>query len=306
MAFRPNMTCFTQGIRPTAPLVWRAAPGMVADLWQAEARVGGGGEYLSPDPRVVVFLDDGVEAVSVHAEPGGPPRAAVRVLYVPAGVPLWSRIARGCLLSHLDLHFDLRALQGRLGEAAPLADLSRPILHTHQPRVVDLARMIAAETARPSRHPQMFEALVQALLIDLFAVPPEGETAQGGLTPRQMRQLTAHMAARLHLRVPVAELAGRVGLSESWFAHAFKKTTGTTPHRWQMDLRMARVRQMLTEPAETLAHVAAATGFSDQAHLSRAFRNANGTTPSDWRRRALQGESASDDRKRQDRGRLSS
>lgn len=302
MAFRPNMTCFTQGIRPTAPLSWRAAHGMVADLWQAEAEAGGSGRYLSPDPRVVVFLDEGAEAVELHPGPdpgpGAAPGAVARVLYVPAGMPLRSRIGRGCRLSHLDLHFDIRALQGRLGEAVGQADLAQPLFLTDQPRVIGLARMIAEETTAPSRHPQMFDALVQALLIDLFALPAEvAETAQGGLTPHQMRQLAGFMAARLHLRVSVADLAEVIGLSESWFAHAFKKTAGTTPHRWQMELRMQRVRQMLVEPAETLANVAAATGFADQAHLSRAFRNASGTTPSDWRRRALQGNLASDDRK---------
>ena len=45
---------------------------------------------------------------------------------------------------------------------------------------------------------------------------------------------------------------------------------------------------MMRDPALSLADIAYATGFADQAHLSRAFRAVHGMPPSVWRRAGLQ------------------
>lgn len=289
MTFRPQMTSFTQGIRPRGPLRWRAWDGVVADLWQAEGQAGGSGHYLSPDPRLVVFLDEGAAAIELSEDAGfRGARPGVSVLYVPAGRPLWSRITRASAFSHLDLHFDAAALDRRLA-AVPGLDLSRPVLRQGPPRLRALAAMLAAECAAPARHALMLDGLTQALLAEVFALPveaapePPGES-RGGLTPHQLRRVTAHMRARLHRRVAIAELAAVAGLSESWFAHAFKHSTGQTPHRWQMQMRIDRARALIEDPGLSLAAVADATGFADQAHLTRTFRSLTGTTPAAWRR----------------------
>ncbi|AMY68093.1 helix-turn-helix domain-containing protein [Frigidibacter mobilis] len=289
MSFRPQMTSSTRGIRARSPLRWRAWDGVVADLWQAEGQEGGGGHYLSPDPRLVVFLDDGAAAIdlSERADFRDAP-AGVSVLYVPAGRPLWSRITRGSVFCHLDLHFEAASLARRLA-AVPGLDLTRPVLRQGEPRIRALAAMVAAECAAPARHHLLLDGLTQALLAEVFALPPEEAgtrpaEARGGLTPHQLRSVTAHMRARLDRRVAIAELAAAVGLSESWFAHAFKQSTGQPPHRWQMQMRIERARALLKDPALTVAAVAGATGFADQAHLTRAFRSVTGTTPAVWRR----------------------
>lgn len=289
MPFRPQMTSSTIGIRARGPLRWRAWDGVVADLWQAEGQAGGGGHYLSPDPRLVVFLDDGAAALDLSQRPDfEDARPAISVLYVPAGRPLWSRVTRASAFCHLDLHFDAAGLVRRLAGVSGL-DLSRAILMQGEPRVQALASMLAAECAAPARHHLMLEGLTQALLAEVFALPPEpcaeppGE-ARGGLTPHQLRSVTAHVQARLDRRVAIAELAAVAGLSESWFAHAFKHSTGLTPHRWHMQMRIDRARALLEDPAISLAAVADATGFADQAHLTRAFRSQTGTTPAAWRR----------------------
>lgn len=286
MTFRPQMTSSTTGIRPRGPLRWRAWDGVVADLWQAEGQAGGGGHYLSPDPRLVIFLDDGAAAIdlSERADFRGA-RAGMSVLYVPAGRPLWSRITRASAFCHLDLHFDAGQLHRRLA-AVPELDLTHPVLMQGQPHLQALAAMLAAECAAPARHSLMLDGLTQALLVEVFALPPEAALpgARGGLTPHQLRSVTAHMRGRLDRRVAIAELAAVVGLSESWFAHAFKHSTGQTPHRWQMQMRIDRARALLEDRGLTLAAVADATGFADQAHLTRAFRSLTGTTPAAWRR----------------------
>ncbi|MFC3170095.1 helix-turn-helix domain-containing protein [Paracoccus fontiphilus] len=84
-------------------------------------------------------------------------------------------------------------------------------------------------------------------------------------------------------------MAATVGLSESWFAAVFKQTTGQTPLQWQQSQRIALAQRLLTESDLSVADVAAQLGFSDQAHLTRAFRQVAGQTPAAWRRMRLTG-----------------
>ena len=86
------------------------------------------------------------------------------------------------------------------------------------------------------------------------------------------------------LDLDVAEMAETVGLSESWFANVFKQTTGKTPLQWQLGKRIDLARKLLVESELTIADIAAQLGFSDQAHLTKAFRQIAGETPAAWRR----------------------
>ena len=88
-------------------------------------------------------------------------------------------------------------------------------------------------------------------------------------------------------RITVADLAHIAGLSEGWFTRAFARSQNTTPQRWITHLRLTEARRLMANPALQLAEIAAATGFSDQAHLTRNFGRAFGQTPAAWRRDAF-------------------
>lgn len=88
--------------------------------------------------------------------------------------------------------------------------------------------------------------------------------------------------ASLGTNLTVADLATAAGLSVAHFAREFRRATGQTPHAFVMSQRLERARRLLVvgrRPAE----VAAATGFADQAHLSRAFRARFGVPPGKFR-----------------------
>jgi len=56
--FLPRMQSSTRALRTLAPLAYRRLPGAVADVWTVHGEAGGGGHYVAPDPRIVIFLDD--------------------------------------------------------------------------------------------------------------------------------------------------------------------------------------------------------------------------------------------------------
>jgi AraC-like DNA-binding protein len=110
----------------------------------------------------------------------------------------------------------------------------------------------------------------------------------GGLTPRQLRQARETIDARLDQEISLAELAGDCGLSTSHFARAFARSTGVPPHRWLMQRRVERAKELMLTGA-TLAEIALMCGFSDQSHLTRVFAQAVGITPGRWRESEIGG-----------------
>ena len=91
-------------------------------------------------------------------------------------------------------------------------------------------------------------------------------------------KLVDWMAANLQQRLDVPQLAERAAMSERSFYRRFTATMGETPARFVEILRLDRVRQLL-ETDRSLKEIAAQTGFSGAAQLSRAFERRFGVTP---------------------------
>lgn len=126
-------------------------------------------------------------------------------------------------------------------------------------------------------------AAVRDLLLGRPARPVETPTT-GGLAPWQARKVVAHIKAHLDEPIGNDELAALVRLSSGHFCRSFRNTFGVTPHAYVMQQRVENASLMMIRSAEPLASIAAACGFTDQAHLSRLFRRMKGFPPALWRR----------------------
>src|SRR5262245_34307097 len=73
-------------------------------------------------------------------------------------------------------------------------------------------------------------------------------------------------------------------MSHAHFARAFKATTGQAPHAFVSRLRLEFAKRMLAYGRQPMAYIAFAAVFSSNSNFSRAFRNATGISPGDYRR----------------------
>ena len=79
----------------------------------------------------------------------------------------------------------------------------------------------------------------------------------------------------------LSDLADRCGLSRFELVRQFKAAYGLPPHSWRTQARIIRAKRLL-RAGTPIAEVALRTGFADQAHLTRTFRKATGTTPGNY------------------------
>jgi AraC-like DNA-binding protein len=121
------------------------------------------------------------------------------------------------------------------------------------------------------------------LLLDSVAQAPFDRPIHG-LASWQARRVIDHVLAHLDMPIRVEDLAGVTRLSTSHFSRAFKLSFHVSPHAYVIALRLARARALMLEGDEQMSRIAAACGFADQAHFSRAFRRKTGCAPGFWRR----------------------
>lgn len=83
--------------------------------------------------------------------------------------------------------------------------------------------------------------------------------------------------------VSLSDIGREVGIHPVHLAHEFKRFFGVPLATYHRRLRLERARKLLRSPDTTLAAVAAAAGFYDQAHFTKAFRQEYGVTPGRYR-----------------------
>jgi AraC-like DNA-binding protein len=77
------------------------------------------------------------------------------------------------------------------------------------------------------------------------------------------------------------EICAEASLSASHLIRAFKKEHGLTPHAYQLNCRIEFGRSQL-RAGHSIADVALAAGFSDQAHFQRSFKKFVAATPGQY------------------------
>ncbi len=89
-------------------------------------------------------------------------------------------------------------------------------------------------------------------------------------------------------RVAVAALAAEIGCSRKHLTQRFSREFGVAPKQLARVLRFDRaLRQARSGAVSSLAELAASSGYSDQAHLTRDFKEFAGAPPAAFMRRML-------------------
>lgn len=123
------------------------------------------------------------------------------------------------------------------------------------------------------------KGLVLTLMAQALRAVDRGATGSARWIERVRDRLHDEFAERLHLD----DLARGAGVHPAHLTKCFRLRFGCSVGDYVRRLRVAAALRLITETDQTLAAIAAQTGFSDQSHMGRVVRRETGRTPAVWR-----------------------
>ncbi|HET9617003.1 MAG TPA: AraC family transcriptional regulator, partial [Pseudolabrys sp.] len=100
----------------------------------------------------------------------------------------------------------------------------------------------------------------------------------------QRKAVADHIETNLGAALRLVALAQIVRLSPYHFARGFKQSFGVPPHRYHVGRRIARAKDLLVDPANSVTAIARELGFAETSSFSSTFRRMTGSSPSSFRR----------------------
>ncbi len=101
--------------------------------------------------------------------------------------------------------------------------------------------------------------------------------------PRPLERVREYIHTHFAGDIRLERIASLAGLSPWHVSRGFTRAFGVPPHAYQVQMRVREARRLLSR-GRTVAETAAATGFTDQSHLTRHFKRLTGVTPGRYRK----------------------
>ncbi|AKZ56537.1 putative AraC-family transcriptional regulator [Streptomyces ambofaciens ATCC 23877] len=235
-------------------------------------------EYAYPmhvhDAWTLLIVDAGAVRYDLDRHEHGTPHDTVSLL--PPHVPHNGSPATPDGFRKRVLYLDATRLGDDLiGPAVDAPDLRDPVLR----------RRVGLLHAALSRPGDELEAASRLTLIGerLHEHLRPGDGPSGvRRDPVLARRLRELLDERVVPGIGLEEAASLLPAHPAHLVRAFSGAYGIAPHQYLMSRRVDRARRLLLA-GRTPADVAAATGFYDQAHLTRHFKRLVGVTPGRYR-----------------------
>lgn len=117
----------------------------------------------------------------------------------------------------------------------------------------------------------------------IFKSNPDYLSAFSQFYQTERADLEVFMHHHYHLNLTLEKLARLSGRSLSDFNRTFKKLFQQSPHRWIMQQRLNKAKEILVSTNRKPTEFYMELGFMDLAHFSRSFKKAFGKTPTEIR-----------------------
>jgi AraC family transcriptional regulator len=144
---------------------------------------------------------------------------------------------------------------------------------------------LAAKLCKEFRYVDKASALsIEGLTLEILAAfARQTENAPAAYLPAWLRAAKDLLHDRFSETIRLDEIAEQVGVHPAHLARAFRQRYGCSLGEYQRRLRVEDASRQLIATKRSLADIALAAGFADQAHFSRVFKERTGMTPAKFR-----------------------
>ena len=211
------------------------------------------------------------------------------MLITPANTPLFVRWEgeENCLQIRLTDEFVRQvARETVVGDGDRIT--LKPDFQTRNPQIESIGTMLLNEFQQGSLSNRLYvDSLSNILAVNLIrqhaTTRPHLPIYEGGLPPRQLRQVLDYIDVYLEQEIKLADLAQLLEISPFHFSRLFKQSLGISPYQYLLQQRVERAKQLLKSTDRLITDIALACGFNSHSHLSKQFRQLTGMTPKAYR-----------------------
>jgi AraC family transcriptional regulator len=145
-----------------------------------------------------------------------------------------------------------------------------------------LGSRLHKEVLRPD---EISPLAIEGIVLEMMAETSREHTKRLGESqlPRWLERARELIEARFAESLSLASIAESVEVHPVHLARTFRRNYGRTIGDYVRSLRVQFVCEQLSASEATFSEIAQAAGFSDQAHLSRTFKQFTGMTPAQFR-----------------------
>ncbi|MET9384636.1 AraC family transcriptional regulator [Streptomyces sp. NPDC002928] len=231
-------------------------------------------EYAYPmhvhEAWTLLIVDDGAVRYDLDRHEHGTPHDTVSLL--PPHVPHNGSPATPGGFRKRVLYLDSSRLgEDLIGAAVDGPDLRDPVLRLRVGQLHSALTQPGDELEAESRLTLVGERLRARLR-------PRDAVRAARQDPDIARRLRELLDERVVQGLTLDEATGLVHAHPAHLVRAFSGAYGIAPHQYLMSRRVDRARRLLLD-GQPPSQVATATGFYDQAHLTRHFKKLVGVTP---------------------------
>lgn len=163
----------------------------------------------------------------------------------------------------------------------------------HLPLLSEVGRIFQYIQAEIFNQEIGYYTRVNQLLDELLIIVVRQLTRQnnsGRDFPKKFLHLEQMLRQNLAHQWTVEEMAASVGMGTTLFNERVKNYSGFSPLTYLINLRISEAIKLLKVPAHSITNIALDTGFYSSQHFSTTFKKLTGYTPSEFRRKNIQGD----------------
>ncbi|MEL7510437.1 MAG: AraC family transcriptional regulator [Cyanobacteria bacterium J06554_1] len=164
----------------------------------------------------------------------------------------------------------------------------KPEFQGRNPQLESISTMLLNELQQGSLSNRLYvDSLSNILAVILLrqhaTTRPHLPVYEGGLPPRQLRQVLDYIDAHLDQEIKLTDLTQLLDMSQYHFSRLFKQSLGISPYQYLLQQRVECAKQLLKNTDRLITDVALACGFNNHSHLSKQFKQLTGMTPRAYR-----------------------
>lgn len=145
---------------------------------------------------------------------------------------------------------------------------------------VVLAELLMSAQYSSAEKEQKLKAYLARLFLQL---DQQNQSTEDLLPANPLYKVAAYLSEHCQEDRAIESISAEFGYSAGYLVRAFKRHFNMTPHAYRLNRRVQLGQQAL-KLGQAISAVAQTTGFSDQSHFQRVFKQRVAATPDQYRR----------------------